>query len=132
MKTRFGKVAVLFGGSSAEREVSLMSGRAVLAALQGAGVDAHAFDPAERDLHVLKLNEEFDVIINTAEIGVAKPDPAVFQEVLGALGTDARRTAFVDDLPTNVAGARQVGLAAHRFEGRPGTEAFLRRLGLAL
>ena len=57
---------------------------------------------------------------------------AVFQEVLGALGTDARRTAFVDDLPTNVAGARQVGLAAHRFEGRPGTEAFLRRLGLAL
>lgn len=59
MKTRFGKVAVLFGGSSAEREVSLMSGRAVLAALQGAGVDAHAFDPAERDLHVLK-EEGFD------------------------------------------------------------------------
>jgi D-alanine-D-alanine ligase len=59
VKTRFGKVAVLFGGSSAEREVSLMSGRAVLAALQGAGVDAHAFDPAERDLHVLK-EEGFD------------------------------------------------------------------------
>lgn len=59
MKTRFGKVAVLFGGSSAEREVSLMSGRAVLAALQGAGVNAHAFDPAERDLHVLK-EEGFD------------------------------------------------------------------------
>lgn len=54
MKQRFGKVAVLFGGSSAEREVSLMSGGAVLAALQGAGVDAHAFDPAERDLHILK------------------------------------------------------------------------------
>ena len=54
MKARFGKVAVLFGGSSAEREVSLMSGAAVLAALQAAGVDAHAFDPAERDLHVLK------------------------------------------------------------------------------
>ena len=51
---RFGKVAVLFGGDSAEREVSLMSGRAVLTALQGAGVDAHAFDPAERDLHILK------------------------------------------------------------------------------
>ena len=54
MKPGFGKVAVLFGGTSAEREVSLMSGRAVLAALQAAGVDAHAFDPAERDLHVLK------------------------------------------------------------------------------
>lgn len=59
MKTRFGKVAVLFGGTSAEREVSLMSGRAVLAALLAAGVDAHAFDPAERDLHTLK-EEGFD------------------------------------------------------------------------
>jgi D-alanine-D-alanine ligase len=59
VKARFGKVAVLFGGSSAEREVSLMSGAAVLAALQAAGVDAHAFDPAERDLHILK-EEGFD------------------------------------------------------------------------
>ena len=54
MNKDFGKVAVLFGGDSAEREVSLMSGRTVLAALQGAGVDAHGFDPAERDLHILK------------------------------------------------------------------------------
>lgn len=50
----FGKVAVLFGGTSAEREVSLKSGTAVLAALQRSGVDAHAFDPATRDLHELK------------------------------------------------------------------------------
>jgi len=45
-----GKVAVLMGGRSAEREVSLMSGSGVLKALQASGVDAHAFDPAERDL----------------------------------------------------------------------------------
>jgi D-alanine-D-alanine ligase len=51
--TDFGKVAVLFGGRSAEREVSLKSGAAVLAALQRSGVDAHAFDPAEQDLHEL-------------------------------------------------------------------------------
>jgi D-alanine-D-alanine ligase len=49
-----GKVAVLMGGSSAEREISLMSGGGVLAALQSVGVDAHAFDPAERDLSELK------------------------------------------------------------------------------
>ena len=49
-----GKVAVLMGGSSAERAVSLMSGGGVLAALQSQGVDAHAFDPAERDLGELK------------------------------------------------------------------------------
>ena len=51
---QFGKVAVLFGGRSAEREVSLKSGSAVLAALKGSGVDAHAFDPAERELAELK------------------------------------------------------------------------------
>ncbi len=50
----FGKVAVLFGGKSAEREVSLKSGAAVLAALQRSGVDAHAFDPATRNLQELK------------------------------------------------------------------------------
>ncbi|MDB5874001.1 MAG: ddlA [Ramlibacter sp.] len=50
----FGKVAVLMGGRSAEREVSLMSGAGVLKALQSKGVDAHAFDPAERDLVELK------------------------------------------------------------------------------
>ena len=50
----FGKVAVLLGGSSAEREISLMSGNGVLAALKSQGVDAQAFDPAERDLVELK------------------------------------------------------------------------------
>ena len=49
-----GKVAVLMGGSSAERPISLMSGTGVLAALQSQGVDAHAFDPAERELFELK------------------------------------------------------------------------------
>jgi D-alanine-D-alanine ligase len=49
-----GKVAVLMGGQSAEREVSLMSGEGVLQALRAAGVDAHAFDPAKRDLGELK------------------------------------------------------------------------------
>jgi D-alanine-D-alanine ligase len=49
----FGKVAVLFGGRSAEREVSLKSGSRVLAALQSQGVDAHAFDPADRKLDEL-------------------------------------------------------------------------------
>ena len=54
-----GKVAVLFGGISAEREVSIMSGTGVLAALQAEGVDAHAFDPGQRPLQDLKT-EGFD------------------------------------------------------------------------
>jgi D-alanine-D-alanine ligase len=49
-----GKVAVLMGGGSAEREISLLSGNGVLQALQAQGVDAHAFDPAEREVADLK------------------------------------------------------------------------------
>ena len=59
---KFGKVAVLMGGRSGEREVSLKSGAAVLRALQIQGVDAHSFDPLEQPLHDL---ENFDrVFIN--------------------------------------------------------------------
>jgi D-alanine-D-alanine ligase len=47
----YGRVAVLLGGNSAEREVSLNSGAAVVAALTAAGVDAHAVDPAAGGLH---------------------------------------------------------------------------------
>ena len=50
----FGKVAVLLGGPSAEREISLLSGNAVLKALRERGVDAHPFDPAERNLFDLR------------------------------------------------------------------------------
>jgi D-alanine-D-alanine ligase len=48
-----GRVAVLMGGASAEREVSLMSGQGVLQALRERGVDAHAFDPSERPMQAL-------------------------------------------------------------------------------
>ncbi len=55
LDSNFGKVAVLMGGASAEREVSLMSGAGVLQALRAKGVDAHAFDPAQRDLGALRV-----------------------------------------------------------------------------
>ena len=59
MVKKLGKVGVLMGGRSAEREVSLMSGRGVLEALLSKGVDAHAFDPAARSLAEL-AEEDFD------------------------------------------------------------------------
>jgi D-alanine-D-alanine ligase len=59
---QLGKVAVLLGGTSGEREVSLKSGAAVLAALKRQGVDAQTFDPAERNLSELA---QFDRVFNT-------------------------------------------------------------------
>lgn len=83
-----------------------------------------------RDLHVLDLLDEFDVVFNTAEIGIAKPDPEVFHHVCVELGVQPARAAFLDDLPENVDGAATVGMAAHRFVGRAEAEAFLGTLGL--
>jgi D-alanine-D-alanine ligase len=59
--TNFGKVGVLFGGRSAERDVSIMSGTGVLQALQSRGIDAHGFDPAERSIAELAA-EKFDCV----------------------------------------------------------------------
>ena len=79
----FGKVAVLMGGFSAEREVSLNSGAAILAALQSRGVDAHAFDPAEKPLQNLKT-EGFQAAFNILH-GTYGED-GVVQGALEALG----------------------------------------------
>jgi D-alanine-D-alanine ligase len=58
----FGKVAVLLGGKSGERDVSLKSGAAVLAALQAQGIDAQGFDPRDKPLHDLEVFDR--VMIN--------------------------------------------------------------------
>ena len=79
----FGKVAVLMGGFSSEREVSLASGQAVLEALRSKGVDAHAFDPKETPLGELKT-QGFDCAFNILH-GVFGEDGTV-QGALEALG----------------------------------------------
>lgn len=79
----FGKTAVLAGGFSAEREVSLSSGAAVLAALKSKGIDAHLFDPAATDLSELK-NQGFTVAFNVLH-GTYGEDGTV-QGALEALG----------------------------------------------
>ncbi len=59
LKQDYGKVAVLLGGRSAEREISLKSGHAVLDALRGKGIDAYPFDPAEQSMEAL-LQQQFN------------------------------------------------------------------------
>jgi putative hydrolase of the HAD superfamily len=82
-----------------------------------------------RDLHTLDLIDEFDVIFNTAEIGIAKPDPAVFHHVLAELAVPVDRVVFIDDLAENVEGAHAAGLRAHRHTDRDSTVAFLAEHG---
>lgn len=62
--TDFGKVAVLFGGNSAEREVSLNSGQAVLQALLEQGIDAEAFDPAVRSITEITAYDRAFIVLH--------------------------------------------------------------------
>ncbi len=79
----FGKVAVLMGGFSSEREVSLNSGAAIVAALQSRGIDAHPFDPKTQDIVQLKALG-FQTAFNTLH-GTYGEDGTV-QGLLEALG----------------------------------------------
>jgi putative hydrolase of the HAD superfamily len=85
-----------------------------------------------RDLAVLDLTDEFDVIFNTAEIGIAKPDPAVFHHVLNELESTAAETLFIDDLAMNVQGARSIGITAHHHLDAATTVEFLCGNGFAM
>ena len=133
--SEFGKVAVLFGGKSAEREVSLKSGSGVLAALLRQGVDAHAFDPAERKLDELTAYDrafialhgrygEDGTIQGALELmGIPYTGSGV---MASAVGMDKWRTKLL---------WRSVGLPIPAFEMlEPGSDfdAVERRLGLPL
>ena len=85
-----------------------------------------------RDLHTLDLIDEFDIIFNTAEIGIAKPDPAVFHLVLATLEVTVDDVVFIDDLVENVEGARTAGLRAHQHTDRASTIEFLVDSGVPL
>ena len=133
--SEFGKVAVLFGGKSAEREVSLKSGSGVLAALLRQGVDAHAFDPAERKLDELTAYDRVFIALHGryGEDGTIQGAlelmgiPYTGSGVMAsAVGMDKWRTKLL---------WRSVGLPIPAFEMlEPGSDfdAVERRLGLPL
>lgn len=133
----FGKVAVLFGGKSAEREISLMSGKNVLEALQKAGVDAHAFDPRERDLSDLKRESFARVFI--ALHGRYGEDGTVqgALELMGIpfTGSDVMASALCMDKVRTKLVWQACGLPTPRFEvidARTNWNALAKRIGLPL
>ena len=67
-------------------------------------------------------DEMFDVVVISGEVGMRKPDARIYQLSLERLGASAERTAFVDDAPGNVEGARRCGLQAVLIGPRPSDE----------
>lgn len=60
--------------------------------------------------------DAFDVLIISAEVGLVKPDPRIYQLTLDQLGVEAEQAVFIDDFVENVEGARQIGMKAIHFQ----------------
>jgi putative hydrolase of the HAD superfamily len=84
----------------------------------------------ENDLAACGLDSAFDVIFNSARLGIAKPDPEAFRTVAAALGTAPERCLFVDDTVPNVEGARAAGMQAETFSDVETLRLLLERAGL--
>ncbi|SCL21246.1 putative hydrolase of the HAD superfamily [Micromonospora rhizosphaerae] len=91
--------------------------RQVRAAGVRVGLGTNATDLLDADLASLGLTDEFDVVVNSAVVGVHKPAPEYFQAACEALETSPSRVLFVDDEDRAVSGARAAGLSAHRWGG---------------
>ncbi len=72
----------------------------------------------------------FDGIVVSGEIGMKKPDPAIFRHLLETYGLDAPDLLFIDDSPANVAAAKALGFQTHHFETPEGLRADLSACGL--
>jgi putative hydrolase of the HAD superfamily len=84
----------------------------------------------EADLESCGLGDAFDVVFNSARLGVAKPEPDAFRTVAAALGTMPECCLFVDDRPHNVEGARAAGMQAEHFTDLASLRSLLERAGL--
>jgi glucose-1-phosphatase len=82
-------------------------------------------------LERFRFLDDFDALILSHEVGLLKPDAAIYKLALAKCGLVAARTVFIDDLEVNVAGARQVGLHAIQFQDACQARAELTKLGLS-
>lgn len=89
-------------------------------------------DTIPAELHESGIDEHVDAVFNSAEIGIAKPDPRAFQHVLNALAVTAEAVFFTDDSAPKLAGAEILGIRTHHFTGVDGLRAALRAAGVSV
>lgn len=84
------------------------------------GLLSNAWDDLRYYLeHEWKIADAFDKIIISSEVGIAKPDPRIYQIALERLGVEPQEAIFVDDFPDNIEAATRLGIHAIRFQNTP-------------
>lgn len=82
------------------------------------------------DLRQLGIAEDFDYIINSSEVGFAKPDPNIYFAALNTVGANPEQALFIDDNAGHVAAATRLGIAGHTYVGTEVLRHELNHLGL--
>ena len=85
---------------------------------------SNATSRLESDLDRLGIADQFDAVLNSSRIGVAKPAPGIFLAACRALGVRPRQCAFVDDSSQNVRSASRLGMVGHTFRSMPTSPCF--------
>lgn len=101
----------------------------VLAVVDRSGVDVvlatNATSRLAEDLERVGLHDRFRHVVNSSDIGAAKPDEDFFAAALAVADVSAAEAVFVDDSEANVRAAAAMGIRSHRFAGVPGLRRFL-------
>ncbi len=92
------------------------------------GLISNAWDGLRPYLEREKFADAFDALTISAEVGVMKPDPAIFQHALDQLGVRPKEAVFVDDFPENIAGCEAIGMHGIHFKSVEQTLKDLKKL----
>ena len=87
------------------------------------GILTNGTDEIPAELDTLGIRSDFDHVVSTWGLGVAKPDPEAYLATCKVMGVSPTEVFFTDDRAENVAAARALGLVGHLFEGAPGLAA---------
>jgi putative hydrolase of the HAD superfamily len=136
------EIGVRLGAPDAAAEWAARPGEADAEALalvdelRGAGVVtavlSNGSDELAEELAHLGIDGHLDLVLNSAQLGVAKPDAAAYEAACRRLGVGPEEVLFVDDTPANVEGARRAGIRALRYTGVDELRAELRASGVPL
>ena len=94
------------------------------------GLITNATNRLLQDLEALDLPEHLDFIINSSEVGFAKPSSEIFVHALAVAAARPDETVFIDDTHSNIASASAMGFRVHHYAGVEGLRTFIRAIGL--
>lgn len=95
------------------------------------GLVTNATDRLPHDLKDLDLGRQLDFIVNSSEVGIAKPNPGIFRHALAKMGLQPHEAAFVDDTAANVSAASALGIRSCHFTSIAGLSTFMQSIGLS-